>query len=167
MPDEPRLRAQQAGRVTSTPPDDLRRHLRARLVDGRLFAVVGVSTVRQGTGRPCTVCGRGIDPPAMAREVDGPGVFGIAHEGVCYQMWREESARQLADDVIESEVRQWLRDHQGHAHCAACIARDLQREPQPIQAAMDVLAIRQIFSAGPCGCGRGGLCYGLPVGPRG
>jgi len=50
--------------------------------------------------------------------------------------------------VIESEVRQWLRDHQGHAHCAGCIARDLQQEPQSIQIAMDA---RQIFSAGVWG----------------
>jgi len=77
---------------------------------------------------------------------------------------REDSI--VTDEVIESEVRQWLRDHQGHAHCGRCIARDLHQEPQLIQAAMDVLATRQIFSAGPCGCGNGGLCYGWPVGPR-
>lgn len=70
----------------------------------------------------------------------------------------------MADDVIESEVRQWLRDHQGHAHCARCIARDLHQEPQLIQDAMDVLATRQIFSAGPCACGRGGLSYGRSAG---
>jgi hypothetical protein len=29
----------------------------------------------------------------MGHEVEGPGIFGIAHEGVCYQIWREESAR--------------------------------------------------------------------------
>lgn len=69
----------------------------------------------------------------------------------------------MADAVVESQVRQWLRDHQGQAHCARCIARDLQREAQSIQAAMDVLATRQIFSAGPCRCGKGGLSYGWPV----
>jgi len=36
----------------------------------------------------------------------------------------------VADDVFESEVRQWLRDHPGQPHCAGCIGRDLQREPQ-------------------------------------
>ncbi len=77
---------------------------------------------------------------------------GLTHEGAC----------PVADDVIESEVRQWLRDHQGQPHCARCIGRDLQREPQLIQAAMDVLATRQIFSAGPCECGKGGLSYGAP-----
>jgi hypothetical protein len=29
----------------------------------------------------------------MEREVEGPGIFGLAHEGTCYQMWREESAQ--------------------------------------------------------------------------
>jgi len=72
----------------------------------------------------------------------------------------------VADDVIESEVRQWLRDHQGQAHCARCLAQDLQREPHLIQAAIDVLATRQIFSAGPCRCGKGGLSYGGAVGPK-
>ena len=73
----------------------------------------------------------------------------------------------MADDVIESEVRQWLRDHQGHAHCAQCIARDLHQEPQLVQDAMDVLATRQIFSVGSCGCGRDGLSYGWSVKPKG
>jgi hypothetical protein len=36
-------------------PDEVRKDLRARLADGRLFGTVGVSTVRQGTGRPCNV----------------------------------------------------------------------------------------------------------------
>ena len=72
----------------------------------------------------------------------------------------------MADDVFESEVRQWLRDHPGQPHCAGCIGRDLQREPQLIQAAMDLLATRQIFSAGLCECGKGGLSYGWPAGPK-
>jgi hypothetical protein len=67
----------------------------------------------------------------------------------------------MPDDAIESEVRQWLRDHQGHAHCDRCIAGDLQQEPELIRAAMDVLATSQVFSAGPCGCGKWGLSYGL------
>jgi len=52
------------------------------------------------------------------------------------------------------------------ADMIATIARDLQGESDLIQAAMDVLATRQIFSAGPCGCGKGGLSYGWPVGPK-
>lgn len=67
----------------------------------------------------------------------------------------------MADDVVESEVRQWLRDHQGHAHCARCIAAELPREPQLVQAAMDVLATRPVFSRGPCECGNVGLSYSI------
>ena len=70
----------------------------------------------------------------------------------------------MADDVVESEVRQWLREHHGDAYCARCIARNLQRESQLIQAAVDVLATRQIFSAGLCACGAMGLAYGGSAG---
>jgi hypothetical protein len=72
--------------------DDLRRRLRARLTDGSLFGTVGVSTVRQATGRPCHLCGRKIDPPDMERQVDGPGICALAHEP-CYKLWHEESMR--------------------------------------------------------------------------
>jgi hypothetical protein len=91
--------------------------------------------------------------------------------GLLSALWRVKGPTAedatVADEAIESEVRQWLRDHQGHAHCARGIARDLHQEPRLIQAAMDVLATRQIFSAGPCACGRGGLSYGWSVGLRG
>ena len=63
---------------------EVRKNLRARLADGRLFPTVGVSTVRHGTGRPCNVCGRSIDP-AMERQVQNSGTFALAHEGACYQ----------------------------------------------------------------------------------
>jgi hypothetical protein len=67
----------------------------------------------------------------------------------------------MADDVLESTVRQWLRDHQGSAHCAACIAKDLAHEDvQLVRAALDDLAPRAIFSAGQCACGATGLRYG-------
>jgi hypothetical protein len=63
--------------------------------------------------------------------------------------------------VLESSVRQWLRDHQGSAHCAACIARALADEPvHLVRAALDDLAPRPIFSAGLCACGAPGLRYG-------
>jgi hypothetical protein len=32
----------------------------------------------------------------------------------------------MDDDITKSAVREWLRDHGGQAHCAGCIARDLQ-----------------------------------------
>lgn len=66
----------------------------------------------------------------------------------------------MADDVVESMVRQWLREHQGSAHCARCIARDLAVELALVKLAMDELAPRQIFSRGPCACGEEGLSYG-------
>ena len=67
----------------------------------------------------------------------------------------------MADDVLESTVRQWLRDHQGSAHCATCIAKALAHEDvRLVRAVLDDLAPRQIFSAGPCACGTTGLRYG-------
>jgi len=67
----------------------------------------------------------------------------------------------MADDVLESSVRQWLRDHQGSAHCATCIAKALAYEHvDRVRAALDDLAPRPIFSGGPCACGAPGLRYG-------
>jgi hypothetical protein len=67
----------------------------------------------------------------------------------------------MADDVVESSVRQWLRDHQGSAHCATCIAKALAYEQvHLVRAALDALAPRPIFSEGPCACGATGLRYG-------
>jgi hypothetical protein len=79
--------------VKSREPCDgaLRKRLRARLVGRELFATSGISTVRLGTGRPCSVCERPIDSATMERQVEGPGVFGLAHPD-CYILWREESA---------------------------------------------------------------------------
>ena len=67
----------------------------------------------------------------------------------------------MADDVVESSVRQWLRDHQGSADCATCIAKALAYEHvHLVRAALDDLAPRPIFSEGPCACGVTGLRYG-------
>lgn len=70
--------------------DDLRRQVRARLSEGRLPAINGVSKSHRGTGRPCIVCRRAIEPIEVERELDGAGVVLIAHEA-CYVTWREES----------------------------------------------------------------------------
>ena len=70
--------------------DDLRRQVRARLSEGRLPAINGVSKSHRGTGRPCIVCRREVEPVEVERELDGPGVVLIAHEA-CYVIWREES----------------------------------------------------------------------------
>jgi hypothetical protein len=77
-----------------SPEDALRRKVRARLAAHQLFPANGISSVRRGTGRPCIVCERPIDSPTLEREVEGPGVTGLAHP-TCYVVWREESiARQ-------------------------------------------------------------------------
>jgi hypothetical protein len=69
----------------------------------------------------------------------------------------------MADDVLESTVRQWLRDHQGQAYCARCIAKDLgEPDPEVVREVMDTLAPRPIFSGGRCACGAAGLQYGQP-----
>jgi hypothetical protein len=73
----------------------------------------------------------------------------------------------MPDDLIESRVREWLRDHQGSAHCAWCVGRDLRLKVAHGQAAMDELAPRRIFSHGPCACGAFGLAYGWSLGPMG
>jgi hypothetical protein len=64
--------------------------IRARLSEARLPAVDGVSKSHRGTGRPCIVCRRAIEPTEVERELDGLGVFLYAHEA-CYVLWREES----------------------------------------------------------------------------
>jgi hypothetical protein len=71
-------------------------------------------------------------------------------------------------EMIESRVRQWLREHQGVAHCARCLATALRLDDESIRAAMDDLAPRQPFSRGPCACGETGLSYGWSsAGPGG
>jgi hypothetical protein len=77
--------------VTTGPSEDeLRRQVRARLAEGRLPSVDGVSRSHRGTGRPCIVCRRAIGPSEVEREVKGRGVVLSSHE-MCYKPWREES----------------------------------------------------------------------------
>jgi len=59
--------------------------------------------------------------------------------------------------LMESLVQQRLRDKKGQVYCADCLAQDLQQDPTEVRAAMDALAPRQNFSAGPCPCGQTGL----------
>jgi hypothetical protein len=85
--------------TTSSPDDDLRRQVRVRLSDNRLPTLDGPSKSHRGTGRPCIVCRRAIEPSEVERELDGVGVVLIAHEA-CYELWREESvARRKATDA--------------------------------------------------------------------
>ena len=67
--------------------------------------------------------------------------------------------------MTESRVREWLRDHQGSAHCARCVARDLGFDVGLARATIDELSPKQAFSRGLCACGATGLCYGWAVGP--
>jgi hypothetical protein len=83
-------------RPSSASDDALRRQIQARLSEGRLPSVHGVSKSHRGTGGPCIVCHRTIGPADVEREVEGPGMFFHAHEA-CYKPWREESvARRTA-----------------------------------------------------------------------
>jgi hypothetical protein len=75
--------------------DDLRLEIRARLSDNRLPMIDGPSQSHRGTGRPCIVCRRAIEPTEVERELDGVGIVLIAHEA-CYKLWREESVARRA-----------------------------------------------------------------------
>jgi hypothetical protein len=61
-----------------------------RLSEARLPPVNGVSRSSRGTGRPCIVCRRAIEPTEVERQVESVGVFLYAHEA-CYKLRREES----------------------------------------------------------------------------
>ena len=82
--------------------DELRRQIRARLSEARLPAVDGVSSSSRGTGRPCVVCGRAIQPTEVERQAGGLGVFLYAHEA-CYKLWREES-------VVFRATKDWTKE---------------------------------------------------------
>ena len=62
-------------------------------------------------------------------------------------------------DVMESMVWQRLRQKRGQVYCADCLAQDLQQDPAEVQAAMDMLAPRQMSAAEACPCGGTGLMY--------
>ena len=73
------------------PGEDLRGLVRARLAEGRLPAVHGMSRSQRGSGRPCIVCRRAVEPIEVERELTGvSGAVLTAHEA-CYKPWREES----------------------------------------------------------------------------
>ena len=71
--------------------NELKRQIHAQLSEGRLGSIVGrVSKSQRGTGRPCVICRRTIEPAEVEREVEGASVCVHAHE-LCYRLWREES----------------------------------------------------------------------------
>jgi hypothetical protein len=86
LPKERRSYSHTLGRCISggsaVTDDDLRQQIRARLSEGRLPAVNGVSKSHRGTSRPCIVCRRAIDPTEVERQIEGVGVFVYAHEGL-------------------------------------------------------------------------------------
>jgi len=63
----------------------------------------------------------------------------------------------MSYNIVESMVRQRLRDKDGQVYCADCLAKDLEQDPREVRAAMDVLVPHQNFSAGSCPCGQTGL----------
>jgi hypothetical protein len=70
--------------------EQLKQQIRVRLAQGRLPIANGVYKTHRGTGRPCIVCRRVLEPTEVEYEVDGPGVVVVANEA-CYVLWREES----------------------------------------------------------------------------
>ena len=62
----------------------------------------------------------------------------------------------MSYNIVESMVRQRLREKNGQVYCAECLAKDLEQDPTEVRAAMDVLAPRQNFATGPCPCGQTG-----------
>ena len=89
--------------TTARSDDELRRDIRARLSEGRLGSVCGMSKSQRGTGRPCIVCSRTIEPIEIERKVEGSGVSLYAHEA-CYKPWREESiARRVGTTELGRE----------------------------------------------------------------
>jgi hypothetical protein len=65
----------------------------------------------------------------------------------------------MIDSLMESMVRQRLREKRGQVYCADCLAKDLQQDPAEVRAAVAELAGRQTFIAGGCACGGTGLGY--------
>jgi hypothetical protein len=63
----------------------------------------------------------------------------------------------MSHNMIESMVRQRLREKNGQVYCADCLAKDLEQDPTEVKAAMDVLTARQTFAGGLCPCGKTGL----------
>jgi hypothetical protein len=76
--------------TTGSSDDELREQIRVQLGEGRLPSVDRVSQSHRGSGRPCIVCRRAVEPTEVEREVVGPGVVLVSHEA-CYKSWREES----------------------------------------------------------------------------
>jgi hypothetical protein len=77
--------------------DELRQQIGARLLEGRLPSVNGVSQSHRGSSGPCIVCRRAIEPTEVERQVGGLGGSLFAHE-TCYKLWREESTAKSREE---------------------------------------------------------------------
>ena len=85
------IREKLTDRISTPAEQELRQQIHARLSEGHLGSVDGgVSKSQRGTGQPCIVCRRAIEPAEVEREVAGARVCLHAHEA-CYKLWREES----------------------------------------------------------------------------
>ncbi len=65
----------------------------------------------------------------------------------------------MSYSVMESMVRQRLRDKKGQVYCADCLAKDLQQDPKVVKVAMDTLARVKSFRTRGCPCGKAGIMY--------
>ncbi|HZP39690.1 MAG TPA: hypothetical protein VFE48_24715 [Methylomirabilota bacterium] len=72
----------------------MRKRVRERLSEGRLAVATGLSVVRRGTGRLCSVCDHPIGRNENEHEVRNGGgdTDAVAHAG-CHRIWREESRK--------------------------------------------------------------------------
>ena len=95
---------------------ELGRKVCAQLAARQLAPADGVSSVRRGTGRPCTVCGHPIDSPTLEREVEGPGVVARAS---CV-------LRDLARGVDGTPAQDWLRSSPTPSHARPRAAHPLR-----------------------------------------
>ena len=78
--------------LSSLSDDQLRQQIRVRLTQARLPVVSGTYKTHRGTGRPCIVCRREIEPTDLECEVEGAGIVLISHDS-CHVLWREESVK--------------------------------------------------------------------------
>jgi hypothetical protein len=65
----------------------------------------------------------------------------------------------MSYSVMESMVRQRLRDKKGQVSCADCLAKDLRQGPNAVKVAMDALVRGMSFRARRCPCGKAGIMY--------
>jgi hypothetical protein len=65
----------------------------------------------------------------------------------------------MSYSVMESMVRQRLRDKKGQVYCADCLAKDLHQDPKAVKVAMDTLARGMSFRTRSCPCGKAGIMY--------